>query len=333
MPGPWPMCPARAWSPWSAAVAANAEKLADEARTRLRRLRPTWTPCWRGQDVRRRHRHHAQRRAHGTGRRRGRGRQARRRREAAGNHRSSAATASSTPATEHGVKLCTIFPSRFGDANRALKKAVDAGPLRPADAGRNDVQMVAAAIVLRRGRLEGHPGARRRRRPDEPGHPQRRSAAVDDGPGDAHQRLHRHAGPRAHRGGRHGRRLSALRQRRARRHPGDDQRPSRVCRRPSPSTATRAPWSSSRTTCCAGTSTPETPEDKAIKERFAQKTGASGGSSNPAAISHVGHARQLADFVQAIQTNSRAAGRWPRRTQGGCSDRGDLSIGGDGTRR
>src|SRR5436309_7574256 len=48
--------------------------------------------------------------------------------------------------------------------------------------------------------------------------------------------------------------------------------------------------------------TPETPEDRAVKERFAQKTGASGGSSNPAAISHVGHARQLADFVQAIET-------------------------------
>src|SRR5262249_2607953 len=39
-----------------------------------------------------------------------------------------------------------------------------------------------------------------------------------------------------------------------------------------------------------------------IKERFSQKTGASGGSSNPAAISHQGHARQLADFVRAIQT-------------------------------
>jgi predicted dehydrogenase len=45
-----------------------------------------------------------------------------------------------------------------------------------------------------------------------------------------------------------------------------------------------------------------TPEDEAIKERFAQKVGASGGSSNPAAISHVGHARQLTDFVQAIET-------------------------------
>jgi predicted dehydrogenase len=51
---------------------------------------------------------------------------------------------------------------------------------------------------------------------------------------------------------------------------------------------------------------PETAEDRALRERFSQKTGASGGSSNPAAISHVGHARQLADFVQAIR-----AGRPP----------------------
>ncbi len=47
---------------------------------------------------------------------------------------------------------------------------------------------------------------------------------------------------------------------------------------------------------------PETEQDRSIKERFAQKVGASGGSSNPAAISHQGHARQLADFVAAIKT-------------------------------
>jgi predicted dehydrogenase len=48
--------------------------------------------------------------------------------------------------------------------------------------------------------------------------------------------------------------------------------------------------------------TPETAEDRALKQRFAEKVGASGGSNDPAAISHVGHARQLADFVQAIRT-------------------------------
>jgi UDP-N-acetyl-2-amino-2-deoxyglucuronate dehydrogenase len=49
---------------------------------------------------------------------------------------------------------------------------------------------------------------------------------------------------------------------------------------------------------------PETPDDAAVKTRFAQKVGASGGSSDPKAISHQGHARQLADFVKAIQTNT-----------------------------
>ena len=49
--------------------------------------------------------------------------------------------------------------------------------------------------------------------------------------------------------------------------------------------------------------TPETDDDRRVKERFAQKVGASGGSSNPAAISHVYHARQLADFVKAVESN------------------------------
>jgi predicted dehydrogenase len=49
---------------------------------------------------------------------------------------------------------------------------------------------------------------------------------------------------------------------------------------------------------------PETAEDARIKERFAQKVGASGGSSDPKAISHQGHARQLADFVRAIRANA-----------------------------
>ncbi|MBO0699399.1 MAG: Gfo/Idh/MocA family oxidoreductase [Zavarzinella sp.] len=49
---------------------------------------------------------------------------------------------------------------------------------------------------------------------------------------------------------------------------------------------------------------PETGEDAKLKERFAKKVGASGGASDPKAISHEGHARQLADFVRAIQTNT-----------------------------
>lgn len=49
--------------------------------------------------------------------------------------------------------------------------------------------------------------------------------------------------------------------------------------------------------------TPETDEDQRIRERFARKVGASGGASNPAAISHEYHRRQLADFVEAIHAN------------------------------
>jgi predicted dehydrogenase len=48
---------------------------------------------------------------------------------------------------------------------------------------------------------------------------------------------------------------------------------------------------------------PETAEDRALKRRFVKKTGGSGGSSDPAAISHIGHARQLGDFVQAIEAD------------------------------
>ena len=45
----------------------------------------------------------------------------------------------------------------------------------------------------------------------------------------------------------------------------------------------------------------ELPSDAQVRSRFAQKVGASGGSSNPAAISHEYHRRQLADFIAAIQ--------------------------------
>ena len=49
---------------------------------------------------------------------------------------------------------------------------------------------------------------------------------------------------------------------------------------------------------------PAAGDDESIRARFAQKVGASGGSSNPASISHVGHARQLADFVRAIESGT-----------------------------
>lgn len=48
---------------------------------------------------------------------------------------------------------------------------------------------------------------------------------------------------------------------------------------------------------------PETDEDRRVRERFAAKVGASGGAADPKAISHEGHRRQLADFVDAVQSD------------------------------
>ncbi len=49
----------------------------------------------------------------------------------------------------------------------------------------------------------------------------------------------------------------------------------------------------------------ENERDAEIRDRFAKKTGASGGSSDPAAISHLPHARQLADFVRALNSHGK----------------------------
>jgi predicted dehydrogenase len=53
--------------------------------------------------------------------------------------------------------------------------------------------------------------------------------------------------------------------------------------------------------------TPHTPDDDRVKQRFAARVGASGGAADPKAISHEGHRRQLADFLEAVRT-----GRPPR---------------------
>ncbi len=48
---------------------------------------------------------------------------------------------------------------------------------------------------------------------------------------------------------------------------------------------------------------PALPSDDEVKARFTAKVGASGGAADPKAISFEGHRRQLADFVDAIQSN------------------------------
>lgn len=49
----------------------------------------------------------------------------------------------------------------------------------------------------------------------------------------------------------------------------------------------------------------DAPEDAAIRERFSQKKSGTGGASNPSAISYLGHQKQLEDLVQAIKTGTK----------------------------
>jgi UDP-N-acetyl-2-amino-2-deoxyglucuronate dehydrogenase len=49
----------------------------------------------------------------------------------------------------------------------------------------------------------------------------------------------------------------------------------------------------------------ETTDDPQTRRRFATKVGANGGATDPKAISTEGHRRQLADFVDAVQMNRR----------------------------
>jgi predicted dehydrogenase len=46
-------------------------------------------------------------------------------------------------------------------------------------------------------------------------------------------------------------------------------------------------------------------QDAALRKKFAQRVSGGGGASDPKAISHAGHMRQLADFVQAVRTGGK----------------------------
>jgi predicted dehydrogenase len=48
-------------------------------------------------------------------------------------------------------------------------------------------------------------------------------------------------------------------------------------------------------------------KDAAIRKKFAQKVGGTGGASDPSAISYVGHLKQIQDFVTAIKKGRKPA--------------------------
>ncbi len=212
------------------------------------------------------------------------------------------------------VKLCTIFPSRFGDANLALKNAVEAGRFGRLTLGETTCKWWRSQAYYDEGGWKG-------------------TQALDGGGALMNQAIHNVdllqwlMGPVADVVGftatlAHERievedtAVACLRfangalgviQGTTSVHPG---LPKTIAVHGDRGTAVIEQddvlrWELS----------PETDEDRAVRARFAQKTGASGGSSNPAAISHQGHARQLADFVRAVQTDTapRVDGREGRK--------------------
>jgi predicted dehydrogenase len=204
----------------------------------------------------------------------------------------------------HHVKLCTIFPSRFAEANRVLKAAVDAGRFGRLTLGETTCKWWRAQSYYDQGGWRG-------------------TKALDGGGALMNQAIHNvdlllwMMGPVTH--------VSAFTATLAHErievedtavaclrfangalgvieattsvHPG---LPKTIAVHGDKGTAVVEQEDILRWEL-----TPEIDEDRAIRERFTQKVGASGGSSNPAAISHVYHALQLKDFLQALQSGKK----------------------------
>jgi predicted dehydrogenase len=201
-----------------------------------------------------------------------------------------------------GVRLCTIFPSRFGDANQALKAAIEAGRLGRLTLGETTCKWWRPQSYYDEGGWKG-------------------TKALDGGGALMNQAIHNvdlllwMLGPVTHVTGF----TTTLAHKRI-----EVEDTAVACLRFASGAlgviqATTSVYPGLPKTIAVhgdrGTIVieqddvlrwdlaEETEEDRRIKARFAQKSGASGGASNPAAISHIGHARQLADFAEAIRTD------------------------------
>lgn len=203
----------------------------------------------------------------------------------------------------NGVKLCTIFPSRFGDANMELKKAVEAGRFGKLTLGETTCKWWRTQQYYDEGGWKG-------------------TKALDGGGALMNQAIHNvdlllwMMGPATHVSGftatlAHERievedtAVACLRF--ANGALGVIQATTSVFPGYPKTIAVHGDRGSAvieQDDVMKWDFTPETPDDIRVKERFASKAGASGGAADPKAISHTGHARQLTDFVRAIQTNT-----------------------------
>ena len=201
-----------------------------------------------------------------------------------------------------GVKLCTIFPSRFGDANCALKSAIDAGRFGRLTLGETSCKWWRSQAYYDEGGWKG-------------------TQALDGGGALMNQAIHNvdlllwMMGDATHVSGftatlAHERievedtavavirfRSGALGviQATTSVHPGY---PKRIAIH-----GDKGSVEIEQDDVIRWDMTPETDADRATKLRFSAKVGASGGAADPKAISYEGHCRQLADFVDAIRGN------------------------------
>jgi predicted dehydrogenase len=204
----------------------------------------------------------------------------------------------------NGVKLCTIFPSRFADANRTLKAAVDAGRFGRLTLGETTCKWWRPQSYYDQGGWRG-------------------TKALDGGGALMNQAIHNvdlllwMMGPATH--------VTAFTATLAHERIEVEDTAVACLRFRSGALglieATTSVYPGFPKTIAIhgdrGSAVieqedvlrwqfnPETAEDRAVKERFASKVGASGGASDPSAISHVYHARQLTDFVQALEAGRR----------------------------
>ncbi len=202
-----------------------------------------------------------------------------------------------------GVKLCTIFPSRFGDANLALKAAVVAGRFGRLTLGETSCKWWRSQAYYDEGGWKG-------------------TQALDGGGAMMNQAIHNvdlllwMMGDATHISGftatlAHERievedtAVAVLRfasgalgvvQATTSVHPGY---PKRIAIHGNAGSA-----EIEQDDVIRWDFTPETAADLDVKKRFAAKVGASGGAADPKAISHEGHRRQFADFVHAIRTDT-----------------------------
>src|SRR5438067_1380218 len=201
-----------------------------------------------------------------------------------------------------GVKLCTIFPSRFGDANMELKKAVEAGRFGRLTLGETTCKWWRTQQYYDEGGWKG-------------------TQALDGGGAMMNQAIHSvdlllwMMGDATHVSGftamlAHERievedtAVAVIRfesgalgviQATTSVHPGY---PKTIAVH-----GDRGSAVIEQEDVLRWDFEPPTADDAQVKARFAAKVGAAGGAADPKAISHEGHRRQLADFVDAIREN------------------------------